>query len=224
MRSLKRMTTLSLGSMVSSTVIGSTWTLPTAPASLSAVGTSPTSIDVIWLKNNNSSSATYEVTYTTDNFVTNVATAIAFSAKYGGSVSSLTLTVPASITGLVTGSTYSVRVVASNPFGQLSQFSNIITTRTSNGGGVLGSLTGPILAASNAALVGSIGNGRQVTLRVPAHTFPGDVTIAISSWSIADHGGDLDCTGGLTDIGFEITDSPSFQPSGSLFLSFLLCG
>jgi N-acetylneuraminic acid mutarotase len=188
-------------------VFGSTYTLPAAPASLAAVGTTPTTISVAWETNNNSSSATYEVTYSTDNFTLNISTALAFSAKFGGNGTT--------IVGLVTGATYSVRVIASNPYGQLSQFSNYITTRTFNGGAPVGSLQGPLLAAADSTIFGSLGNGRQVTLRAPARTFPTDVVVTISSFMPA-----ATLCPGATNIAFSIVPTPSLQPTGSLYLTF----
>ncbi len=188
-------------------LFGSTYTLPSPPADLTTLGTTPTTISVGWATNNNSSSATYEVTYSTDNFTLNVATSIAFSAKYGGT--------GATITGLVTGATYSVRVIASNPYGQLSQFSNFITTRTFNGGAPVGSLQGPLLSAADSTLFGSLGNGRSITLRAPARTFPTDVVVTISSFVPT---GTL-CPG-ATNIAFSIVPTPSLQPIGSLYFTF----
>lgn len=205
------------------TVVGTTWTIPNVPSTLVVDATDPTNIYVSWLKNNNASSATYEVLYSTDNFVLNIATAIAFSNNFGGSASTLTLTVSATIPNLVTGSSYSIKVAASNPFGQISPFSNIVTTRTSNGGGAIGSLGGTIFAVNNSALVGSIGSStstHQVNIRVPARTFPGDVNITLSTWSVINHPGALDCSGGASDMGFEISDTPALQPTGSLFFTF----
>lgn len=188
-------------------VFGSTWTLPTAPATLTTLNTTPTTISVSWNANNNSSSATYQVTYSTDNFLLNISTHIAFADNFGGT--------SATIPGLITGATYSVRVIASNPFGQLSQFSNIITTLTFNGGAPIGSLQGPFFNASDSSLFGSLGNGRDILLRAPAGTFPSDVTIAISSFLPA---GTL-CAG-ATNIAFSIVADPALQPTGSLYLTF----
>ncbi len=190
-----------------SPIVGSTWTLPTVPKALTIVNTTPTTIAVSWDANLNSSSATYQVTYTTDNFL-NISTHIAFAAKFGG--------ISASIPGLVTGATYSVRVIASNPFGQLSQFSNIITTRTFNGGAEPGSIRGTILANSDSTLSGSIGNNeRDILLRVPARTFPSDVVVTVSS-----HAPGALCSGGAPNFGFSITNAPALQPTGSLYLTF----
>ncbi len=191
-------------------VVGSTWTLPTAPKTLTIVDTTPTTIAVSWDANLNSSSATYQVTYSTNDFL-NISTHIAFAAKFGGT--------SAIIPGLLTGATYSVRVITSNPFGQLSsQFSNIITTRTFNGGGPSGSLRETFLFSSDSTMEGDIGqepNSRYIQLRAPARTFPSDVTITISPFLL---------TGPLcpdaTNIAFSIVADPDRQPIGSLYLTF----
>ncbi len=195
----------------SSSIAGSTWTLPTAPASLASLGTTPTSIAVGWSANTNSSSATYQVTYTTNNFV-NISTAIAFGANFGGN--------SATIASLITAATYSIRVIASNPFGQLSAFSNTLNASPSNGGAPIGSIAGPMLAAADSSLSGALGNGRQILLRAPARAFPSDVTVTVSSFAPASY----QPTGMLcptaTDIAFSIANTPALQPTGSLYLTF----
>jgi hypothetical protein len=197
----------------SATVVGSSWTLPSVPiavpppAGIGILGTTPTSITVKWDANNNSSSATYEVTYSTDNFALNIATAIPFSAKFGGT--------SATIAGLVTAATYYIRVSASNPFGNASIPAAFLSTITFNGGAPAGSIQGPIASNSNSSLFGTLGNGRQVLLRVPAHAFPSDVLVTISSFVP---------TGTLcpnaTNIAFSIVDTPALQPISSLYLTF----
>ncbi len=189
------------------TVVGSTWTRPAQPIPLTVLGTDPSTISIDWSPNNNSSSATYEVTYTTDNFVTNIATAIPFSLNFNGT----NYVIP----GLVTSTTYSIRVIARNPFGQLSAFSNIVTTRTFNGGAAQGAIAGVLREADDSAIFGTLGNGRVINLRAPAHTFSSDVTVTISSFLPA---GTL-CPG-ATNIAFSITNSPAIQPIGSLYLTF----
>lgn len=188
-------------------VFGSTWTFPASPLPLAVIGTTPNSITVGWGVNNNTSSTTYQVTYSMDDFATNIATAIAFGANFKGT--------SLKIDGLITSATYSIRVAASNPFGQLSMFSNSINAYPYNGGAPIGSLQGPMLAASNSTLSGTLGNGRRILLRSPAHTFPSDVVVTISSFVP---------TGTLcpnaTNIAFSIYDTPALQPIGGLYLNF----
>lgn len=187
-------------------VTGSTYTYPAPPVELIVTETAPTSISVAWERNNNSSSATYQVTYSTDDFVLHIATAVPFSAKYGGDT--------ATITGLVTGATYSILVLASNPYGQLSQFSNMRTTRTFNGGAPTGSLQGPLFAAANSTIAGTLGNMRDISLRAAAQTFPSDVIVRVSPAT-----GTL-CSSGTNALAFEITSIPALQPAGSLYFTF----
>ncbi|MDP3542197.1 MAG: kelch repeat-containing protein [Elusimicrobiota bacterium] len=187
-------------------VAGSTYTYPAPPVELIVTETAPTSISVAWERNNNSSSATYQVTYSTDGFTLHIATAVPLSAKYRGDT--------ATITGLVTGATYSILVLASNPYGQLSQFSNMKTTRTFNGGAPTGSLQGPMFVAANSAISGTLGNLRDISLRAAAQTFPSDVIVRISPAT-----GTL-CSSGTNNLAFEIVAIPELQPSGSLYFSF----
>lgn len=193
----------------STALSGSTWTIPAAPT-LSLVGTTPTSISVAWATNNNSSSTTYEVIYTSaTSFAISSATAVSFASNYRGN--------SATINGLVTSTTYSILVTARNPFGQVGAPSNQITTDTFNGGAAVGSVAGVLLTNSNSAVQGSLGNGRGIRIRAPAMTFPSDVTITISSYTPLTAGG---LCPGTTVLAFSITDSPALQPVGSLYLSF----
>ncbi len=187
-------------------VFGSTWTKPTPPINTRILGTTPTSITVAWDSNNNSSSATYEVTFTSNNFI-NTSTAVAFSARFGGT----SVTIP----GLITSTSYTIQVRAANPFGQASQFDVPATTTTFNGGAAAGSLQGPLSAAGDSSIVGSLGNGRNINLRAAAHTFPSDVIVTISSFVPT---GPL-CPG-ATVIAFSIVATPALQPTGSLYFSF----
>ncbi len=193
----------------SASLTGSTWTIPTNPV-LSVTGTSPTSIAVSWTFANNSSSTTYEVSYTSAPlFSISSAIAVSFASQYHGNT--------ALITGLVTSTTYSILVKPRNPFGQVGAQSNQVTTDTFNGGAAIGSVAGLLLTNSNSTVSGSLGNGRGITIRAPAMTFPTDVTITISSFTPLTAAG---LCPGTTVLAFSITDTPALQPTGSLFLSF----
>lgn len=187
-----------LASDTPAAVTGSTWTLPTAPTVLTTRETSPTTITVDWSASGNSSSATYQVTYTTDAFITNIATAPGynFSNKFGGT--------SAIITGLVTGATYSIRVIASNPFGQLSQFALAVTTRTNNGGAPVGSIQGQLEASKRFLLSGSLGNAREILLDAPPGTFTNNGLVTISPLV---PGGQCAVA---TAVGFTIGITPSY--------------
>lgn len=188
-------------------VIGSTYTLPNVPVP-SLIGTSPTTISLNWSANGNGSSTTYQVTISSDNFFS-VTTAVPFSSNFTGT----SFVIP----GLVTGATYEIQVEAANAFGQVSGPAPLpaLSTRTFNGGAPVGSIQGTMLFNSDSTLFGSLGNGRQINLRAPAHTFPSDVVVTISSFVPA---GTL-CPG-ATSIAFSITNSPALQPIGSLYFSF----
>jgi hypothetical protein len=188
--------------------LGSTSTLANPAANARVLGTSPTTITVAWDSNNNSSSATYQVTATRDDFNTIVSTPLAFSAK-----SNQTAIV---VSGLLTSTTYSIRVQAQNLAGQASPFSNAVTTLTFNGGAPLGSLAATILARQETLLTGTLGGGRSLTLRVPANAFPSDIFLAISTFTVPPS----PCGAGGANIGFLITASPELQPSKPVALSF----
>lgn len=186
--------------------IASTYTLPTAPANLRALDRQPSSITIGWDDTLNSS-VIYQVTYTSaTSFDISVATPIPFSLNYTS-----TSTV---ITGLATSTTYSIRIVARNPLGAESVFSNTITTDTFNGGAAVGSLAGPLLTTSDSVLVGSIGGGRQIRLRAPANSFTSNVTATVSSYNVV---GTL-CPNGV-NAAVNITIAPALQPIKGLYLT-----
>jgi hypothetical protein len=191
-------------------VTGTTWTYAARPLIIpDPLATTPTSITVGWGANSNSSSATYEVTYSTNMFIPGtIVKAVDFAANFRGT----SFTIP----GLVTSASYTIRVQASNPFGQLSPFSDPITTATFNGGGAAGSIQGTLSANADSTLFGTLGNLRDVLIRAPAHAFPSDVVIAISSNLPS---GAAQCANG-TGIGFSITNTPALQPTGSVYLTF----
>ncbi|MDE2314199.1 MAG: fibronectin type III domain-containing protein, partial [Elusimicrobia bacterium] len=95
--------------------LGSTATYADAPSNLTVASVGPTSISLSWLTGTNSSSTTYQVTYSTDNFVATDFTALPFSSNYRGN--SYTLT------GLSSTLLYYLRVQAENPYGQVTAFS-----------------------------------------------------------------------------------------------------
>jgi len=194
----------------SASVSGTTWTFAARPLILpDPLATTPTTIMVGWGTNNNSSSATYEVTYSTNAFLLGtVVKAVSFADNFRGT----SFTIP----NLVTSATYSIRVQASNPFGQLSLFSDFITTATFNGGATPGSIQGTLSANADSSLFGTLGNLRDILIRAPARAFPSDVVIAISSNVPS---GAAQCPNS-TAIGFSITASPALQPIGSVYLTF----
>jgi hypothetical protein len=190
-------------------IIGSTPTLARTPINLIVDNTSPSSIQVSWDKDGNASSATYQLNITTDNFVTNNV-AVPFSLGFNGSV--------ATITGLLSSTTYEIRAVARNPAGRETAFSNIVTTRTSNGGAVLlGSLAGVLSNNANSVISGSLGSvpPRTILIQAPSGTFPSDVTLTISSFNVA---GNTLCPN-PSSIGVQITTDPPMQPNKIVYLT-----
>lgn len=190
--------------------LGTTSTLANQPINLAIIGTTPNSIAVAWSGNNNTSSATYEVTFSSNDF-NSVQTAVSFAAGYNQT--------SAVITGLLTSTTYSIRVQASNAIGNRNPiFSNIITTAPFNGGVAMGSIGGLINpVGADATIAGTLGNGRFVSLRVPGGTFPSPVFLTISSFNVAGVPG-APCGG--ANIGVSIVANPPFQPQGPIFFTF----
>ncbi len=191
-------------------VLGSTPTLPLAPINLRVTGTTPASVAVSWETGANVSSATYAVSYTSAPLPapsTAFISVIPFSQNFKGTT--------ALITGLMTASTYTIQVQASNTAGATSAPVSV-TTLTFNGGVPFGSVGGTAAADQNNVLSGSLGNGRSVSLRAASQSFPSDVFLMISSFNAA--GANSKCPGGL-DIGIEIQPTPALQPTRPLFLT-----
>lgn len=187
-------------------VVGSTYTLAAPPTNLKIDGTTPVSISADWSQNNNSTTTFYQVTYSTDNFVSNVSTAIPFSALYNGST--------VTITGLLTSTTYWLRVAAENIYGQQTSFSNVVATITFNGGAPLGSLAGVVTANGMSEFSGNLVNGRFVDIRSPGGSFPVNTTVTISSYNAV---GGL-CPGGL-NVAVSLTAAPALQPRVPIFFT-----
>jgi hypothetical protein len=196
-------------------VVGSTATFARTPSGLTVTGTTLDSISVTWSNSNNTSSVTYQVTYTTDNFVNHVATAIAYSQGFTGNT--------ALISGLQTSTTYSIRVIAKNaePFNQETVFSNYVTTITSNGGAALGSLAAQVPYQQNVVVSGTLGTTppRFIKLDIPANTFPSDVRIEISSHDLQSSGLCVAPNVSTTNVAIRLTVDPPLQPVGKMFLT-----
>jgi hypothetical protein len=188
---------------------GSTYTLAQPARNLSVVNTTPVSILVTWDTQANGPQVQWEVTYSTDQFVLNFATAVPFASLYTGNV--------ATITGLQTGTTYWIRVQGRTPFGALTAFEPALptlSTVTFNGGAAAGSLAGQLLANSASEIFGTLGNGREIQVLSPAGAFPSDVMMTISSFNVA---GTL-CPNGV-NVAVSITNSPALQPLKPVFLN-----
>jgi hypothetical protein len=188
---------------------GSTYTLAQPARNLTVLNTTPVSILVSWDTQSNGPEVQWEVTYSTDQFVLNFATAVPFSSLFTGNV--------ATITGLQTGTTYWIRVQGRTPFGSLTAFEPALptlSTITFNGGAAAGSLAGQLLANSPSEIFGTLGNGREIQVLSPAGAFPSDVTMTISSFNVA---GTL-CPNGV-NVAVSITNAPALQPLKPVFLN-----
>lgn len=183
-------------------IIGSTATFANQPTALSLVQTSPSAIAVSWNSNNNSSSTTYEVSYTTDGFAADVRYAASFAQSY--QLNSIV------IGGLLTSTTYSIRVRAQNLFGAKTPYSNVLTTATFNGGAPFGAVGAFIPANTNVTITGSLGNGRSINMFVPSDAFPVPVFVAISSHNTAATPPVNAC--GTLNVAVNITVTPPVQP------------
>ena len=197
------------GTLSTPLVVGSTYTLARAPSSLQVLGTTPVSISLSWDTNSNSENATYQLTYSTDNFVTVVATAVPFSANFNGS--------SATITGLLTSRQYWMKVWARNPFGQETQTTLVVTTITYNGGAAPGSLAGLVRPLENSSIAGNIelpGGLRTIEFRSPSGAFPTDVTVTVSNYNVVTS----PCPNGV-NIALQLDVNPALQPAKPLYLT-----
>jgi hypothetical protein len=188
--------------------LGTTYTLTTTPTGLTVIDNTPVSLTVQWDTTANSTFTTYQVTYSSDNFVADISTALAFSAAFNGS--------QANIPGLRTSTTYWIRVQASNPFGQLSAFSGSISTITNNGGAASGSLAGPLLAAANSELAGYLSDGRYVQLDSPRGAFPTDTIATLTPFNVV--AGSTLCPNGF-NVAVTITMNPALQPVAPVYFT-----
>jgi len=191
-------------------VLGSTVTLANAPVGLTIIGTTPGSITVTWGSTNafgksNSTSTYYEVLYSTDDFVTNIATAVPFAL--GENLST------APILGLVTATTYWVQVVAENALGEQTGPSNTVSGVTNNGGAPPGELMGTLTSNTTSQVAGVLGNGEYVSIASPSGAFPTDVVVTISSYNVA-----APICPGAVNIAVMIVPNPDILPSRGLQL------
>ncbi len=190
-------------------LVGSTYTLAQPARNLNVVNTTPVSIEVTWDRQQNGPNVQFELTYSTDQFVTHIATAIAFSAGFTGSSTT--------ITGLQTSTTYWLRVQARTPFGTVTAFEPALptlSTITFNGGAPSGALAGTLYSLAPSQIFGFLGNGREIDVRAPSGAFPSDVTMTISSFNVTGL-----CPNGV-NVGLQITNAPALQPLKPIFVTF----
>ncbi len=187
-------------------ILPSTVTFANPPINLAITANTSNAISVAWSDNSNSTTTYYQVTYSTDDFVSNLSTAVPFAS--GGDLSSTT------ISGLLTSTTYWIVVQAENRLGVLTSYSNTVSTITFNGGAAPGLLSGILPASTTGQISGTLGNGQFVNLASPAGAFPTNTTVTISSYNVV---GSL-CPGAV-NIGVAINDAPPYMPLRALDLT-----
>ncbi len=202
------------GVLTTPLTLGATETLATPPTNLSVIGTTAGSISISWSSGTVTSSITinspldsYQITYSTDNFVTDISTALPFSAQSNQS----TMT----ISGLIGGYTYEVRAQAQNQNGVLTAFSNFVTTITFNQGAPPGTLGAYVIASSQTLISGMMGNGETVSLLIPANSLSGNTFIIISTISTSPSL----CPGTGSGVGVSVTANPPLEPLTPLTLN-----
>lgn len=188
------------------------------PTSLFIDGVSLDSVSLGWNPNGNTSSATYQVTYSTDDLGANGKNP--FSSHIAtDTVANFTLgfnQINATVRNLETAKKYTFRVQARNSSGITTTFSNQVATTTSSGGAVTGSLAGTLKASADTTISGSVGfpTVRTVSLTAPAGAFPSDVVLTMSS-----HAFDTGLCANTTGIGMSLVTAPPLQPDKPLILT-----
>lgn len=184
------------------TTLGSTYTLARPPINARIVASDPSGVSLAWDTNANPGGTPYQILYSSDNFVTDLSTHIAFSAAY--------TTPTTNISSLITGKTYTFRIFARNALGQETSAAST-QAFTDNGGGPTGSLSVVAPTTVTVALAGTLGSGRRFEIRIPGGTFEVDTRVFITSRSVADsHATGAGC--GAVLAGFSITNLPAVQP------------
>lgn len=174
-------------------------------SNLRIITATPSSISVAWDRNGNASTATFSVRYSSDNFVSNISTWIAFSDNFNG--------LAATISGLSTNVSYTIRVTARSL--NLRESIAVSTkTTTPSGGALQGSLSGLTSPLRDVLIDGTLGNGRYVSLYIPAGAYPIPVSVTISS--IANTAG---LCPGATNVSISVTVEPELDPVVPVILS-----
>ncbi|MDD5657632.1 MAG: fibronectin type III domain-containing protein, partial [Elusimicrobia bacterium] len=191
-------------------------TFPDDPKDMAVVQSGPDYLTVAWDNGRDSSSSTYEVTYTSEDVVTHPEywETRTSTSLYFADAKSLGIW---TITGLLTSVNYHVRVRASNPLGQLTGYTASTNSFTNAGGAPLGSIAGILSADRTSVVSGTVDNpndARRVLLRSPGGAFPSDTTVTISTYS---PGAGL--CGGSTARAYSVSVSPAMQPVVPLFFT-----
>lgn len=187
--------------------LGTTETLAAAPSNLAITETTAGSISISWSTSTNSALDSYQITYSTDDFITNISTALSFSN--GLNQNSLT------ISNLIGGYTYWIRAQAQNQNGVASLFSNVLSTVTFNYGAPPGTNVYYVYAASDTLLSGTFNNGESMSLQIPPNSLSEDTYISFSTISASPSL----CPGTGSGVGISITASPPVEPTNALTLT-----
>ncbi|MBI4679411.1 MAG: fibronectin type III domain-containing protein [Elusimicrobia bacterium] len=205
------------GTPSSRTALGSIYTMANQPTSLRLLSVTPNSITIDWDPNGNTSSTTYEVSYTTGE-PPGVGLTVYVSRSFAEWNSSLSATV----SGLDTGRWYYFRVRSQNFQGLVNTaYSTVVSTITPTGsaGASSGQLGGTLQAAVDSSFSGTIGSPAQrtVSLWAPAGAFTTNVEVVISTLNVS--GAGSLCGSGL-NVGISIAPVPYVQPAKPLMLTF----
>ncbi|MFI5362637.1 MAG: kelch repeat-containing protein [Elusimicrobiota bacterium] len=198
-------------------IAGTTFTLPTQPGPLTILGTTASSIYGEWSPNSNSTMTYYQLTYSVDDFATDVSTAIYFSSHFASTTFK--------IAGLLTSTTYFIRVQGENYFGQTSAYSAPVAASPNNGGAPPGSLAGILTSVGATEFSGTLGgpSERFVDVRSPGGAFPVNTDVTLSTYSLSDPGHSV-CPGAIggangAGVAVSIIDNPELQPDLPIFLT-----
>ncbi|MFA6317920.1 MAG: fibronectin type III domain-containing protein [Elusimicrobiota bacterium] len=205
----------------------SAYTMASKPDQPSVIEATPDSVTIVWGASGNTSSTTYEVSWSTDNPLRAPPAPPIYvfpsydtpgSRAFSERDSSLSCT----ITGLQTGTTYWFRVRAQNFDAVVTpDYSASVSTRTPTGaaGAVSGQLGGTLNPGADSGFSGTIGTPavRTVSLSAPAHTFTSPVEMIISTYDVS--GAANLCSNGL-NVGLSLVPTPRIQPLKPLTLTF----
>ncbi|MBI5623256.1 MAG: fibronectin type III domain-containing protein [Elusimicrobia bacterium] len=209
-----------VGTPTSGTALGTIATMANEPADLRIVTAEPNSVTIEWGANGNTSSTTYEVSYSTDDPTVKQPPALIITvARDFAEFNSL---LSATITGLDTGRRYYFRVRSQNIEGLVNTaYSSAVSTITPSGSvsATSGQLGGVIKVGQDSGFTGTVGSPavRTVTISAPAGTFTTDVEVVISTFDAS--GVASVCSGGV-DIGLYINPIPYLMPLKPLTLTF----
>ena len=156
--------------------LGTKYTRARAPANVRPSVISMSGVTLTWDQNGNSPETTYEVRYTTETFAISSTTYIPFSAGFTGD----TFAFP----GLLTATTYYFDVAASNGESYTTARIQAVPaayTLPGPSGAPSGSIGGTSDPKKDVIISGVLPTGRNITMTVPAGSFPGTTAIAISS-------------------------------------------